>query len=281
MSVTKSIVKVAGAASTLALSAAGLLLGMSVLQRQQEHEERYLHLEEARIHGELTREALQFLRMHSDELGYLPLCPIASCVNRHGKHSRRIYTDFCYSSSELQAEILRQAGIWRMAPEEISVSRIRSCIDALNRDVGKYNLGQPLSAAVAEKLMNGSLCFAKGFSLLNERKFSAHPGVSDPLVTTVSLPQYVDDFFKAFVVDGETRSGLEVEEPTNYIVDTVFDNEIVSSGWMMTLILSLCASLAKYVYHLKGESELLTVDDISSWEDACYRTLYCLLWMYH
>ena len=54
-------------------------------------------------------DAKLFIHDHNDEIDYLPYCVYASCYDRHGHHTRKIYDDFCRLSDEMQKEVLMQA----------------------------------------------------------------------------------------------------------------------------------------------------------------------------
>ena len=57
---------------------------------------------------------------NNEELEYLPLCVLAATLHRHDKHTRKIYTNFCRCTKELQCEILRQAEIDFILPDDNS-----------------------------------------------------------------------------------------------------------------------------------------------------------------
>lgn len=52
--------------------------------------------------------AKDFIIDHDSEIEFIPLCLIASCLNRHHQHHRNMYNDFNKLSNDVQNEVLKQ-----------------------------------------------------------------------------------------------------------------------------------------------------------------------------
>ena len=67
--------------------------------------------DEKRYRSDVEYQAKKFIIDHGDtDILYLPYCVIASGVNRHHKHLRKIYNDFDALPNDIQKEVLMQAG---------------------------------------------------------------------------------------------------------------------------------------------------------------------------
>jgi hypothetical protein len=82
--------------------------------------------------------ARKFILDNIEEMGFLPLCIIASHTNSKKRHSQKIYNRFNRLSSEIQKEVLKQENISFTLPD--NNDRIDKCIDLMCIDMRKYKL---------------------------------------------------------------------------------------------------------------------------------------------
>lgn len=106
MSAADIIQIIIGVLSLIATIAVSFLIYW--LQTRHEKEIRELQEEKDRI--ELETKARMFLIDNESERDYLAWCIIAANQHPLERHSRKIYTEYCRCTEELQNEILRQAG---------------------------------------------------------------------------------------------------------------------------------------------------------------------------
>ena len=77
---------------------------------QTRHEKEIQKLQDEKEQKELETKARLFLIDNEPERDYLPWCVVAANVHPLERHSRKIYTEYCRCTEELQNEILHQAG---------------------------------------------------------------------------------------------------------------------------------------------------------------------------
>ena len=76
---------------------------------QSRHEKQLERIAKENAEKQLKEEADRFLIDNEAERDYLPLCVFASNLHRHERHTRKIYTNFCRCSNDLQNKILEVA----------------------------------------------------------------------------------------------------------------------------------------------------------------------------
>lgn len=120
---------------------------------QSRHEKEIRELEQKHKEDQFIEKAEQFLFDNEEERDYLPLCIIAAYLHRHEKHYRKIYSNFCRCTVQMQNQILIQAGYTK---EIIFKDNwLDSCLDKLNEDIKKYNLGRDILYDNAKYLHRG------------------------------------------------------------------------------------------------------------------------------
>ena len=72
----------------------------------------------------------------------MPWCIIAANLYPLEKHTRKVYSEYCRCSEELQNEILNQAGY--KIKQFTGKYWLQGCIDKLQQDIEKYNLGRDI-----------------------------------------------------------------------------------------------------------------------------------------
>ena len=105
MSLADIIQIIIGVLSLVATIAVSFLIYW--LQSRHEKEIQKLQCEKERI--ALQEKARLFLIDNQEERDYLPWCIIAANLYPLEKHTRKIYSEYCRCSEELQNEILNQA----------------------------------------------------------------------------------------------------------------------------------------------------------------------------
>ena len=83
--------------------------------------------------------AMAFIIDNNDIYDYIPLCIMASVLNRHKKHHRLLYNDFNKLSNEVQKEVLKQCNY------EIDLIKetewVSKSINYVNKFLNDNNLG--------------------------------------------------------------------------------------------------------------------------------------------
>ena len=98
-------------------------------------------------------EAKLFLHDNNDEIDYLPYCVYASCYDRHGHHTRKIYNEFCRLPDEMQKEVLKQANYKIQLIE--TCDWIHNKIELINKFAKEYGFGDTFLYDSGKHLLNG------------------------------------------------------------------------------------------------------------------------------
>lgn len=270
--------------STLSLFAT-ITVSFLIYWLQSRHEKEVEEIEKKRLKNELEGKAHLFLSENSDERDYLPWCIIAANLHRHEKHTRKIYTNFCRCSPELQAEILNQAQFSLKIigdPNWMSV-----CFDKLSDDIKKYKLGR-------NYLYDNAKYFHRGFSRYKDRCYqldetSRYYAVCDSptkyhfVDSMIDFQQYIDEYFVC-VLDEKDFSKIEnMTPPADYIWEKQnlgCAEEYVVCYWLMEFVYQVALN----VYNRKAEGiegimfKNSTEAQVKTFEDKYYQVL---LWLYH
>ena len=259
---------------------------------QIRHEKELTKIEEKNHQEKLAEEANNFLIDHEDERDYLPWCTIATNLHRHERHSRKIYTDFCRCSVELQNKILEMAEFTIRTIE--GAEWVDDAFKKLECDVKKYNLGvQPF-------LYDGAKYFHRAFLYYREHKFEQRYNrefktiyelspllmVSEADKDKVSLSHYVEQYFDYIL--GRVNKALILWENPYPPVDYVWNTknlgsikEVAVCYWIMELVENFVVN----VHNRFGTSvfdsiimENTTDAQAETYEDRYYDILY---WMYY
>lgn len=105
---------------------------------QTRHEKEIQKLQDEKEQKELETKARLFLIDNEPERDYLPWCVVAANVHPLERHSRKIYTEYCRCTEELQNEILHQAGYKSNSIQ--GIRWVQKCIMDLEKDIEQYNL---------------------------------------------------------------------------------------------------------------------------------------------
>ena len=266
---------------------ATIAVSCSIYWLQMRHEK-----ESKRI--ELERKAEEFLFDNEDEREYLPLCVFANNLHRHKKHIRKIYTNFCRCSEEVQNEILKQAGF---SIDIVNDSNwIYICFDLLNKDIEKYKLGRDI-------LYDGAKYFHRGFEhhrkelwnrfFYREQFFSFISCNDVGQKKLISIQHYIEDYFD-YILDRLSDTVIINEEPEPPI-DYVWFSQNLSTVeekyvcyWVMTLVDEIIKNIYnRFIYKIFDRNtrrrdnnvwESVTDAEIITFEDKYYEIV---MWLYY
>lgn len=289
MSAAEIVQIVIGALSLIATVAVSFF----IYWLQSRHEKEMAKIEEKHRQEKLAEEANNFLIDHEDERDYLPWCTIATNQHQHERHNRKIYTDFCRCSVELQNKILEMAEFTIRTIE--GTEWVDDAFKKLEADVKKYKLGeQPF-------LYDGAKYFHRAFLYYREHKFEHRYNkefktiyeLSSPLWLEsesekgkVNLSQYIEQYFDYIL--GYRNKDINMWENPFPPVDYVWNaknlgniKEVAVCYWIMELVENFVvnihnrfsASVFDGIIH-----ENTTDAQAETYEDRYYDILY---WMYY
>lgn len=231
-----------------------------------------------------------------DEIQYLPYCVIASGVNRHHKHIRKIYNDFDALPDDVQKEVLKQAGY------DYSLIKDTSWIDSglkqIENFAEKYDFGDPF-------LYDGAKYFHRAFSdhssALTSNYHELEPLFEDKLgwnspetikivqANKLSFSLYLESYYQAFVLNDKRLNKNDAIKPLDYLnAIKNFHNcdEEELCFWMMESVceLSTLVLRTRYGGFLNGvyiNGEISSGDALSeTFEDKYYESLMSLYTLY-
>ena len=259
---------------------------------QSRHEKEMAKIEEKQRQENLAEEANNFLIDHEDERDYLPWCTIAANLHRHERHNRKIYTDFCRCSIELQNKILEMAEFTIRTID--GTAWLDDAFEKLKADITKYKLGeQPF-------LYDGAKYFHRAFSRYRENEFNVDYSrqlkticVLNPMwlmgekdKNKVCLSQYIEQYFD-FVLGLIRKEHIEWDTPIPP-VDYAWEHYHLGYApaeevcyWIMELVDNFVVN----IHNRFGTSvydgimwENSTDAQAETFEDRYYEILY---WMYY
>ena len=260
---------------------ATIAVSYSIYWLQTHHEKEMQKITKQQEHNELEEKAKLFLIDNEAERDYLPWCVIAASVCRLDKHTREIYNSFCRCSEELRNEILKQAGF---GVELIKGQTwVNDCIEALKKDIQKYNLGR-------DYLYDGAKYFHRSYEQYRNLEWSDIPRVFEPIcknnpsrisfgIDKLDIESYIDEYFCYFI---DKRIDLKEDEPISPI-DYVWNSQNLANAneetvcmWMMELMQDIAIIL--YNRNEKVNVEILEYTDaqIETYEDKYYATLQAI-----
>ena len=237
MSLADIIQIIIGVLSLVATIAVSFLIYW--LQSRHEKEIQKLQCEKERI--ALQEKARLFLIDNQEERDYLPWCIIAANLHPLEKHTRKIYSEYCRCSEELQNEILNQAGY--KIKQFTGKYWLQGCIDKLQQDIEKYNLGR-------DYLYDGAKYFHRSYDRYRELEWNGTPNIFEPInkenrlmmilnVAQISIGEYIDEYFYYFV---DKKMDFDKETPIPPI-DYVWEYQSLAHTreetvcmWMMELV---------------------------------------------
>lgn len=267
---------------------ATVAVSFAIYWLQSRHEKEVERADAKREQKDLEEKAHVFLSENSSERDYLPWCIVAASLHRHEKHTRDIYTNFCRCSSELQSEILKQAGFTL----QIIKGRdwVDTCFKELDTDREKYKLGR-------DYLYDGAKYFHRGFMYYRQRPYKLDE-IHARTVTynkNFTLAQFHDSTFEFdrylelyfdYVLGKCEAQELGQENPippADYIWHTQGlgnAKEWVVCYWMIDFVFQVALNIHnRFGPGLEGIMfENSTDAQAETFEDKYYETL---LWMYY
>lgn len=266
---------------------ATVAVSFAIYWLQSRHEKEIQRADAKREQKDLEEKAHVFLSENSSERDYLPWCIVAANLHRHEKHTRDIYTNFCRCSSELQSEILKQAGFTL----QIIKGRdwVDTCFKELDNDREKYKLGR-------DYLYDGAKYFHRGFERYRGLPYRLDElRATDVIYHSPLKAEFIDnkyDFINYFDRYFECMVGeLDIKElgqekpipPADYIwnsQDLGGAEEEVVCYWMIEYVLEVVLNIYnRFCGGLEGIMfENSTDAQAETFEDKYYETL---LWMYY
>lgn len=254
---------------------------------QSRHEKEIERADAKREQKELEEKAHVFLSENNSERDYLPWCIIAANLHRHENHTRKIYTNFCRCSLELQSEILRQAGFTLQLIE--GRDWVDTCFKELDKDREKYKLGR-------DYLYDGAKYFHRGFERYRDLPYRLdevratgviyHSPLKAEFIDNKSnFINYFDRYFECMAGERDIKElGQENSIPP---ADFIWNNqdlgraeEEVVCYWMIEYVLEVVLNIYnRFCGGLEGIMfENSTDAQAKTFEDRYYETL---LWMYY
>lgn len=267
---------------------ATIAVSFTIYWLQLRHEKEIQKIAKLQEYRELEEKAKLFLIDNEAERNYLPWCVIAANVYRLDKHTREIYNSFCRCPEELRNEILKQAGF---EMESIKGQTwVNDCIEALEKDIEKYNLGR-------DYLYDGAKYFHRSYEQYRDLKWNSTPRVFEPIckdnhfrisfgMDKLDIGGYINEYFYCFI---DKRIDLKESEPIPPIdfvwnsQNLAYTNEETVCMWMMELI----QNIAIIIYNRSGvekiNGEILEYTDaqVETYEDKYYATLQALYNAYY
>lgn len=267
---------------------ATIAVSFSIYWLQLRHEKEMQKIVKLREHEELEEKAKLFLIDNEAERNYLPWCVIAASIYRLDKHTREIYNSFCRCPEELRNEILKQAGF---EMESIrGQTWVNDCIEALQKDIQKYNLGR-------DYLYDGAKYFHRSYERYRNLKWSDTPRVFEPIcknnyfrvsfgMDKLDIGDYIDEYLYYFI---DKRIDLKEDEPMPPIDYAWYSQNLANTDeetvcmWMMELIQNIAIVIYNRggVEKINGEILEYTDAQVETYEDKYYATLQALYNAYY
>lgn len=255
---------------------------------QKQHECEVRKIEEKIRKKDLEEEAHKFLIDNEEERAYLPLCVFASNLYRHEKHTRKIYTNFCRCSLELQNEILRVAQFnIRMIGNTEWLSK---SIQALRSDIKKYELSE------SNFLYEDAKYFQDAFMKYREIKWKNTPRAFDQIDNRkasdyynftghnykLTISEYIGEY-----LDYITEHQGDYEKPLppfDYVwqsQDLYTADEETVCGWMIELVLKTTVRI--YYRRVEDVAQNVFIADNTSAQAETFedRYLEALRYLYY
>ena len=208
---------------------------------QTRHEKEIQKLQDEKEQKELETKARLFLIDNEPERDYLPWCVVAANVHPLERHSRKIYTEYCRCTEELQNEILHQAGYKSNSIQ--GIRWVQKCIMDLEKDIEQYNLG-------GDYLYDGAKYFHRSYERYRDLQWNGTPSVFEPInknnkfrrtfnINQLSVGEYVDEYFY-YYIDKKMEFNEDVPIPP---MDYVWNSQNIANCeeekvcmWLMELI---------------------------------------------
>ena len=275
------IVQIIIGAVTLVFTA---LVPIMIYWLQKKHEKEVDAEKKEQKDKELENKANEFLIDHETERDYLPWCTIASALHRHERHTRKVYTDFCKCSNELQEKILKQAGFTCSVIK--NSTWVNDRIDRLRKYIKDMDLG-------SDFLYDGAKYLHRSFERYRDSIWEDPDRIFKPIkkstifetlgIERTDIGTYIDDYLECKMQGGEKTEGII--PPIDYA-----DQEL---GLRYCKEKELCKWILEIVFYItviahnknlgKTEDvwrENFTDANAETFEDRYYETLLCLYYTF-
>lgn len=269
---------------------ATVAVSFAIYWLQSRHEKEMERVAKENGEKALKEEADRFLIDNEAERDYLPLCVFASNLHRHERHTRKIYTNFCRCSKELQNKILEVAEFKCRVIE--GAEWLDKAMDKLKANIEKYHLGR-------DYLYDGAKYFHRGFERYRDSEWIySYKLLFKPIVENkrwrafmgtelISISSYVDDYFYYCV---EKHDADKIQEDPKPPIDYLWKSqnlgaaeEDVVCGWLMEIIETITVIIHNKT--INGEDDLFhedaTDEEAETFEDKYYETVRALYYTYY
>lgn len=273
--------------STLSLFAT-IVVSFLIYWLQKRHEREVEKIEESIRKKELEERAHKFLIDNGEERDYLPWCVFSANLHRHEKHTRKIYTNFCRCSPELQNEILRIAQFNIRTID--NTDWVSKAIEALQKDIKKYELTEQDFLCDYAKYLH--ITFIKH----REAIWEDTPRIFEPINTSKQFANIcftdgkltIDAYIYEYIYHYLGKSGFCIGKPAppfDYVWKStnLYDaDEETICRWVLDLILFTTV----IIYNRKSNkyySDTLPENagaQAKTFEDRYLETLYSLYYVY-
>lgn len=272
---------------------ATFLVSFLIYWLQRHHEREIEFLQNQQREKEFENMANQFLIDNTDGIAYLRLCVLASSLHRHAKHCRKIYTNFCRCSDEVQEKILKAANFsfHTISNEEwINQAFVELCAD-----IEQHKLGKNI-------LYDGAKYFHRGFERYREKQWESlkYKELFEPIAadfSTVSFfgkkidnfGDYVEEYFYFLYSDFKpTLYNHNPIPPIDYLCQAMNfaneEDESIVCAWTLYMVntISIIIHNIKYTKKAIPEPELDYTDaEIVTYEDTYYDALRAMYNTYY
>lgn len=261
---------------------ATIVLSIVIYRLERKHQETMETAERKREQKELIERAHLFISENNEEIGYLPLCVLAAKLHRHDNHTRKIYTNFCRCSAELQEEILKQSDLENTIP--VGSEWVDDCLDSLRQDINKHRLG-------TDHLYDGAKYFHRAYERYKAEKWKELTTVCDFDTIVIgsgffaqkkqSLIDYINEYF--LFLYSEHKPALYNHNPYppfDYfwgVYGLGEADEIEVCRWIMEAVHSTLIIIHNREFGVKEENHIMGDSQPQTFEDKYYETL---MWLY-
>lgn len=258
-----------------------------IYRLQKRHENEVEQIEEKIRKKQLEEEAHKFLIDNEEERDFLTWCVMAANLYRHEKHTRKIYTNFCRCSEELQNEILRVAQFNIRTID--NTDWLDRSIEALRNDIKNYELGRE------DFLYDNGKYFRRAFERYRDTKWEDTPRTFEPINQfnqfcniffsdgKLTIGDYIDEYFHLYIEKSKLCL-TKPEPPFDYVWQSqklsIADEETVCR-WMMDLVYHTTMIMhSRKTNHSVSCMEDKTDAQATTFEDRYFETLLLLYYTY-
>lgn len=261
---------------------ATVVLSIVIYKLERKHQAAMENAEKKREYKELVERAHLFMSENNEEIGYLPLCVLATKLHRHDNHTRKIYTNFCRCSIELQEEILKQAELVNKIPS--NDEWIDKCFCRLRQDIKKHKLG-------SDHLYDGAKYFHRAYERYKGEKWNELTTVFDFETIVIgsgfyapkkqSLLDYINEYF--LFLYSKNKPALYIHNPYppfDYFWELYGlgeASEVEVCRWIMEAVHSTLIIIHNREFGVKEVNHIMGDSQPQTFEDKYYETL---MWLY-